>query len=76
MKDFFVNEDKGRDHERSKSLLDLVGESKLIYLTSIQHKSVCGTETAYNLATSDPNKVEQVYGVIIYKYMAVHSTAR
>ena len=30
MKDFFDLEDKGRDHERSKSLLDLVGESKMI----------------------------------------------
>ena len=26
------------------------------YLTSIQHENECGTETAYNCATSDPNK--------------------
>ena len=25
---------------------------------------MCGTETAYNVTTSDPNNVEQVYGVM------------
>ena len=56
VKDFFDDEDEGRDHERSKSQLGLVLESSRFYLTSIQHKKLCGTETAYNCATSDPNK--------------------